>query len=345
MTALPDVYPGYQKVTDMAVREKFEKAWGQVPEAKNGLTLTEMFKAAGAGSIRAMYIAGENPVLSEPDISHVETALKKLEFLVVQDIFLTETAKLADVVFPAASFAEKDGTFTNTERRVQRVRKAIEPVGDSRPDWLITCLLAQRMGATGFDYRNSREVMTEVNKLAPIYGGISFERLEQGSQQWPCPVPDHPGTPILHCGQFSRGKGRFQPLVYRPPMEMPDEVFPLLLNTGRSLFQYHTGTMTRKSKGLNTLLKEERLEIHPEDAQRLGITDSEMVKVISRRGEVTARSCITDATPVGSVYMTFHFAESPANRLTNPVYDRVTQTPEYKACAVRVEKLTEAANV
>ena len=345
MGALPDVYPGYQKVTDMAVREKFEKAWGQVPEAKNGLTLTEMLKAADAGSLRAMYIAGENPVLSDPDISHVETALKKLEFLVVQDIFLTETAKLADVVFPAASFAEKDGTFTNTERRVQRVRQAIEPVGDSRPDWLITCLLAQRMGASGFEYRNSREVMTEVNKLAPIYGGISFERLEQGSQQWPCPDPDHPGTPILHCGQFSRGRGRFQPLVYRPPIEMPDEVFPLLLNTGRSLFQYHTGTMTRKSPGLNAMLKEERVEIHPEDAKRLGIADSEMVKVISRRGEVTARSRITDVTPVGSVYMTFHFAESPANRLTNPAYDRVTQTPEYKACAVRVEKLTEAANV
>ena len=335
--ALPNVYPGYQAVTDPAIRAKFEAAWGSSLSPNPGLTITEMIDLAGK-KLKAVYLMGENPVLSEPDAAHAREALAKLEFLVVQDIFLSETAKLADVVLPSASFAEKDGTFTSTERRVQRIRKAIEPVGDSRPDWLITCQIGKRLGSKGFDFEHPSQIMEEIASLMPIYGGITYERLEAGGLQWPCPTTEHPGTPILHTQQFTRGKGHFIPLEYKPPMELPDDEYPLVLTTGRSLFHWHTGTVSRKVAGLNAFMGEGLVEINPEDAGALGINDGDMVKVSSRRGEITAKARVTEVSPLGVVFMTFHFAESPANVLTNPVLDPVAKIPEYKVCAVRIEK-------
>ncbi len=339
MGALPNVYPGYQAVTNPAVKEKFETAWDCSLPAQPGLTITEIIDGAYNGQIKAIYIMGENPVLSEPEAKHAEEALQKLEFLVVQDIFLSETAKLADIVLPGASFAEKDGTFTNTERRVQRVRKAMEPVGDAKPDWWITCQIAQRMGkGKGFDFARPSQIMDEITRLTPSYGGISYRRLEKGGLQWPCPTKDHPGTPILHTKQFTRGKGQFIPLKYKPSMELPDNDYPLILTTGRSLLHFHTGTMTRKVKGLNILRSEELVEMNPRDASALGIADGETVRVVSRRGAVVAKVKVTDASPVGVVFMTFHYAESPTNQLTNPALDPVAKIPEYKVCAVRIEK-------
>ncbi|HUT96509.1 MAG TPA: molybdopterin dinucleotide binding domain-containing protein, partial [Dehalococcoidales bacterium] len=338
MGALPNVYPGYQAVTDAKIKAKFEAAWGGSLSPSAGMPVTLMVEAAAKGKIKAMYLIGENPLLSEPDITHAEEALDKLEFLVVQDIFLTETAQLADVVLPGVSFAEKDGTFTNTERRVQRVRKAVEPIGESRADWLVTCQVGKKMGSPGFDFKNSSQIMDEIASLTPSYRGISHKRLEKGGLQWPCPTPEHPGTPILHTQQFTRGKGQFIPLEYKPPMELPDKQYPLVLTTGRSLYHFHTGTMTRKVEGLNVLKKEGEVEINPADAAKLGIADGDRVKVASRRGEVVTKANLTEASPEGVVFMTFHFAESPANRLTNPVLDPVAKIPEYKVCAVRVEK-------
>jgi len=336
--ALPNVYPGYQAVADGDIRSKFEAAWGGSLPPSPGLTITEMIDAAYDKKIKAIYLMGENPLLSEPDISHAREALERLDFLVAQDIFLSETARLADVVLPGASFAEKDGTFTNTERRVQRVRKAIEPIGDSRPDWWITCQLAKKMGNGGFDFASPSKIMDEIASLTPSYGGISYKRLEKGGLQWPCPTKEHPGTPILHTQQFTRGKGRFIPLEYKPPMELPDKQYPLVLTTGRSLYHFHTGTLTRRVEGLN-ILKGEAVEMNPKDASALGIADGEKVKVVSRRGEVTATARITGVSPPGVVFMAFHFAESPANMLTNPAIDPVAKIPEYKVCAVRVEKI------
>jgi len=338
MGALPNVYPGYQAVTDAKVKAKFEAAWGGSLSPSAGLPVTEMVEAAYKGKIKAMYLIGENPLLSEPDITHTEEALDKLDFLVVQDIFLSETARLADVVLPGVSFAEKEGTFTNTERRVQRVRKAVEPVGESRADWLISCQLGKMMGGKGFDFKNASQIMEEIASVTPSYGGISFKRIEKGGLQWPCPTPDHPGTPILHTQQFTRGKGQFIPLEYKPPMELPDKQYPLVLTTGRSLYHFHTGTMTRRVEGLNVLKKEGEVEMNPADAAKLGIVDGDRVKVASRRGEVVAKANVTEASPTGVVFMTFHFAESPANRLTNPALDPIAKIPEYKVCAVRVNK-------
>lgn len=339
MGALPNVYPGYQSVTDADIKEKFEAAWGcSLPPTRPGLTVTEIMDAAFQGKIKAMYILGENPVLSDAEAKHVEEALGKLEFLVVQDIFLTETARLAHVVLPGITFAEKDGTFTNTERRVQRVRKAIEPLNGARPDWWITCQIGQRMGSNGFNFTNPSQIMDEIAQLTPSYGGISYSRLEKGGLQWPCPTTDHPGTPILHTEKFTRGKGKFTPLVYKPSAESPDKEYPLLLTTGRNLFHFHTGTMSRKIKGLNVFSNEELVEINPQDASALGITDGEKVRVVSRRGAVTAKIKVTDVSPVGVVFMTFHFAESPTNQLTNPALDPIAKIPEFKVSAVRIEK-------
>jgi len=343
MGALPNVYTGYQSVADQSIKEKFEVAWGCTLNPTPGKTLTEIIPAAHEGQIRAIYLMGENPSLSDPDANHVREALQRLEFFVVQDIFLSETARLADVVLPATSFAEKDGTFTNTERRIQRVRKAIEPVGDSRPDWWITCQIARRMGANGFDFDHPFQIMDEIASVTPSYGGINYSRLEASSLQWPCPTEEHPGTAILHAELFSRGKGHFVPLEYRPPAELPDDEYPLVLTTDRSLFQFHTGTMTRKVKGLNIFRGEELVAINPGDAKSLGIEDGDMVQVISRRGEVTARAGLTDAAPPGTIAMTFHFAESPTNELTNPALDPVAKIPEYKVCAVKIRKLDRVA--
>ena len=339
MGALPNVYTAYQSVADSAIRAKFEDAWGCSLPDTPGLALTQIFQHPHSEQIKAMYLVGENPVLSDADASHVEQILANLEFLVVQDVFLSETAKLAHVVLPAASFAERDGTFTNTERRVQRVRQAIEPVGDSKPDWWITCQIARRMGAQGFDFIHPAEIMDEIARLSPSYGGISYDRLEKEGLQWPCPTPEHPGTPILHTAGFTRGKGRFTPLEYRPPAELPDDEYPLTLTTGRSPYHFHTGTITRKVKGLNQLMGEGPVEISPGDAEALGISEGETVKVISRRGQVMAKAKVTNACPAGVTYMTFHFAESPVNRLTNPAFDPVAKIPEYKVCAVRIEKV------
>ncbi len=339
MGALPNVYTGYQKVTDPAIREKFEAAWGSPLSPTAGLTITEIIDGILQGRIKALYLIGENPMLSDPDTGHVRESLSSLEFFIAQDIFLSETAELADVVLPGTSFAEKDGTFTNTERRVQRVRKAIEPIGSSRADWWITCQIAQKMKAKGFNLEHPSQIMDEIAKLTPSYGGISYERLENGGLQWPCPTQEHPGTPILHTQQFTRGKGKFIPLEYKPPMELPDDEYPLVLTTGRSLFQYHTGTMTRKVKGLNIFKGEEMVEINPEDAKSLAINGGDRIRIISRRGQVTARAKVTEASPVGVIFMTFHFVESPVNILTNPAVDPVSKIPELKVCAVRVEKL------
>ena len=341
MGALPNVYPGYQKVIDPEVRSKFEQTWGcRLPESP-GLTHTEIFDAVAEGKIKALYLVGENPILSEANANHVKEALARLDFLVVQDIFLTETAQYADVVLPAATFAEKDGTFTNTERRVQRVRKAVQPPGEARPDTWITCQIAKRLGAPGFDFAGPEEIFKEIASLVPSYHGITYERIDSEGLQWPCVSPEHPGTRFLHAERFAApgGKGKFMPLEYKPPAEVEDEEYPLLLTTDRSLFHFHTSTMTRKVEGLSALHSEELLKIHPDDASRLGIADGEMVRVRSRRGEVTARANLTDVCPPGVVSSTFHFAESPINEVTNSALDPVAKIPETKVCAVRVEKL------
>ena len=345
MGALPNVFPGYQRVTDAAARQKFEAAWGAPQSDKVGLTLTEICDAACEGRVKAVYLVGENPILSEANSKHVAAALQKLDFLVVQDIFLTETTEFAHVVLPAATFAEKDGTFTNTERRVQRIRRAIQPLGESKPDWWITCEIAKKMGAKGFDFTHPSQIMAEIASLTPIYGGISYERLEGGGLQWPCPTKDHPGTPILHTERFATpsGKAKFVPLEYRPSMELPDADYPLLLTTERSLYHYHTSTMTRKVEGLNVLRKGEEVEINPKDAEALGVKDGETVRVASRRGEVTVRAKVTSVTPPGVVSMTFHFGECPTNVLTSPAVDPVAKIPETKVCAVRVTKLEPVA--
>jgi len=341
MGALPNVFTGYQQVAGPSARSKFEAAWGCTLPAEPGMVLTDMFHSMDEGKVKAAYIIGENPVLSDPDARHIKEALSKLEFLVVQDIFLTETAQFAHVVLPGASFAEKNGTFTNTERRVQRVRRAIAPVGTARPDWQIVCEIARRMRSKGFEFATAADVMKEIADVTPSYGGISFARLENGSLQWPCPTEDHPGLRYLHEGMFSRGKGKFAALEYKPPKERPDDTYPLVLTTGRSLFHYHTGTMTRKSKGLNELKSEEELEINPQDAKALGIADGDKVRVISRRGKVIAKAKVTKSLMKGVVFMTFHFAESATNLLTNPALDPVSKIPELKFCAVRVEKVVE----
>jgi len=343
MGALPNVYPGYQKVIDENVKKKFEDAWGCELNESLGLTLTEVFHAITDGKVKAFYMVGENPILADADANHVQEALEQIEFLVCQDIFLTETAKFAHVVLPAASFAEKDGTNTNTERRVQRVRQAIEPVGDSKPDWWIVCEIAKRMGAKGFDFTEPSEIMAEIASVTPSYGGMAYDRLEGDGLQWPCPNADHPGTSFLHGQQFARGKGQFMPLEYKEPAELPDDEYPLTLTTDRSLYHFHTSTMSRRVKGLDDLDGQELLRIHPEDAANLEIADGEMLSVSSRRGKIEVRAKVTDTCPTGVVSLTFHFAEAPTNVLTNAALDPVAKIPETKVCAVRIEKLTEEA--
>lgn len=339
MGGLPDLFTGYQPVTADKVRAKFQDAWscGQLPDSP-GLTVGEIFEEAALGKIKAMYIMGENPVLSDADANHVVRALENLDFLVVQDIFLTETAQLADVVLPGASFAEKDGTFTNTERRVQRVRKAINPVGDSRADWLVICNLAGAMGYE-MDYNSPADIMREIALLTPSYGGISYSRLENEGLQWPCTSIDHPGTTRLHMDKFSRGRGKFHPVEYVPPTEVPDQQYPLILSTGRRHFHYHTGTMTQRTGSLEVYCNRDFLEINFTDADKLDIKSGDKVKVTSRRGVVELSACITDIVPQGLVFTSFHFPEVPINKLTNPARDNLAKIPELKVCAVKVEKI------
>ncbi|MHC4360192.1 MAG: formate dehydrogenase subunit alpha [Planctomycetota bacterium] len=337
MGALNGVYSGYQKVVDPEVRGEFENAWGveNLP-GEPGLTVTTAIDAAADGKLKALYIMGENPMMSDPDQNHVREALEKIDFIVVQDIFGTPTSKFADVILPAASYAEKNGTFTSTERRVQRVRKAVEPVGQSRADWEILCDIARRAAYDGMKYNSAGEIMDEIAKVTPIYGGMSYERIEQVGLQWPCLDKDHPGTPVLHSGKFTRGLGMFSPAEYRPSTELPDEEYPFVLSTGRCYFHFHTGTMTRRSQ---LLAREERfpyVEISPEDAKELGIADRSWTYVTTRRGEVKSMAHVTDVAKKGVLFMPFHFEEGPANLLTINALDPVAKIPEYKVCAAKI---------
>ena len=339
MGGLPNVFTAYQPVTSPEARAALEKEWGVtgIPD-KPGLTLMEMTNGMAKKTIRAAYIMGENPVVSDPDSQHIIKALEEVDFLLVQDIFLTETARLADVVLPGASFAEKDGTFANTERRVQRVRKAIEPVGGSKPDWQIISEISTRMGYP-MQYPNAEAIFEEIRRVTPSYAGITYERIEEKGLQWPCPGEDHPGTPYLHKNRFTRGLGKFHVVPYKGPQENPDAEFPMILTTGRILYHYHTGTMTRKSPGLNRLAPECMMEISAQDAGKLGIGCGDKVLLRSRRGEIEVKAEITDRIPQGTVFIPFHYAEAAANQLTNTALDPVAKIPELKVCTVRVEKI------
>ncbi len=338
MGGLPNVFTGYQKVEDEEAARRFEAAWGvEGLSRKPGLTVVEMTEAAARGDLRAMYIMGENPMVSDPDVNHVREALSRLDFLAVADIMDNETLRYAHVALPAASFAEKEGTITNTERRVQRLRRAVEPPGEARPDWEIICELGRRMGGGGFDFASPEEVFEEIRMVTPSYAGMTYRRLGTRGLQWPCPTEDHPGTPILHVESFPIGKGRFTPVTYRPPAEVPDEEYPFILTTGRILFQYHTGTMTRRSPSLVKEVDRPFAEINPEDAEELGIVDGGRVVLSSRRGSVEVEARVTDRVGRGVVFMPFHFAEAAANVLTIAALDPVAKIPELKVCAVKVQ--------
>jgi formate dehydrogenase alpha subunit len=338
MGGLPNVYTGYQAVIDQAVRQKFEEAWRAKLPDKIGLTATEMFPAVLDGKMKAIVILGENPVVSDADSLHVEKALKAVDFLLVIDIFKTPTSDLAHVVLPGAAFAEKEGTFTNTERRVQLLRKAVEPPGEAKPDWQIIQELSSRFGYP-MDYASPCAIMEEIAKLTPSYGGITYDRLQGDGLQWPCPNVEHPGTKFLHQGRFNRGKGLFSAIDYKPAAETADEEYPFQLTTGRVHVHYHTGTMTRNSPSLEREISECFLEIHPEDAAELKVADGDHVVIASRRGSVSSRVKLTDAAGRKTVFMPFHFLESRANILTNPTFDPIAKIPEFKVCAVRIEKM------
>ncbi len=340
MGGLPNVFPAYQAVTDEANRKKFEEAWQTQLSGKVGYTIMEMMHGLEDGSFKGMVILGENPVGSDPDSTHVKHSLQSAEFLAVIDIFLTDTAKLAHVVLPGVSFAEKDGTFSNTERRVLRVRKAVEPIGDARPDWQIIADVSTRFGLP-MNYGSPEEIFNEIRTVAPSYRGITYERIEGAGIAWPCPDTEHPGTPILHQGRFTRGKGLFHAIEYRPPVELVDEEFPTQLTTGRYFPHYHTGTMTRNSPALDREMPEGLAEVHPEDAAAWGLKNGDQAKIVSRRGEVVTKVRVVDTVKKGTIFMSFHFMEANANVLTNPALDPICKIPEYKVCAVRVEKLAQ----
>lgn len=337
MGALPNVYPGYQQVASPEVRAKFEAAWGVPLDPNPGFMIPDMFAAAVSKDLRALYVLGEDPVITDADANHVRKGLEALDFLVVQEIFLSETAKLADVVLPGASYAEKTGTFSNTERRVQMVNQAIKPIGNAKIDGEIICELATRMGYP-FEYKSSEEVMQEIAKLTPIFAGITHERLGTQGLQWPVPHAEHPGTKFLHEGKFSRGKGQFVAIENQLPNELTDEEYPFVLNTGRKLSHYNVFTQHSASLGVHS--PHELAEINPTDAKRLALEDGEVVKVASRMGELKTKIKITERVPVGMVFMTLHYFDSPTNVLTNGAYDKVTKTYEYKYCGVKIEKIS-----
>ncbi|QRV17829.1 formate dehydrogenase subunit alpha (plasmid) [Haloterrigena salifodinae] len=351
MGTLPGSLPGYQDPADAEVAEKFEKAWGERPPEEPGLKVPEMLAEAHEGNLRGMYVVGENPALSEPDIQHAEAALEKLEFLVVQDIFMTETATHADVILPAATSPEKHGTFTNTERRVQRVRSTATPPGTARQDWEITQDLANRLGYT-WDYDHPREIMDELSDLVPIYGGVSYDRLESGDEhglQWPCWDEDHPGTPYLYDYEdgefnFDDGMARFVPADGGHPGELPDEEYPLTLTSGRVLYHWHTGQITRRVEGLMSHVGESFVEINPSTADELGVADGEYVRVESRRGDIVVKATVTDRVGDGTLFIPMHFAAGAVNKLTQENFDPHTGIPEYKVSSVRVEPLGSDAN-
>ncbi len=339
MGALPNVYPSYQPVDNPDYHEKFEKAWGTELSTTPGLSLMEMTHSGADGSIRGMFIMGENPMLSDPVTSKVGETLQGLEFLVVSDLFMTETAKHAQVVFPAASFAEKTGTFTNTERRVQMVRQVIPPLANCKTDSDIIMELANRMGYA-MDYESPSEIMEEISLLAPIYGGMYHDRLDTcWGLQWPCWNRKHKGTPFLHKYYFTRGKGRFVPATHQPPNEMPDAEYPYLLITGRIYHHYHTGTMSRKSSMLSRESREALLQISRQDAAALRLCPGEKIRLSSRRGAIELKTEITEEVKPGTVYTTFHFHEAPINALTVDAKDPKSKCPEYKVCAVNIERV------
>jgi formate dehydrogenase alpha subunit len=356
MGGLPNVFPGYQNVTDPAAQAKFEQAWGVYLSNKIGLTVTEMLKGLDTGSVRGLYVIGENPMTSDPDLNHVREAMTKSEFFVLQEIFYSETAQFADVIFPATSFVEKEGTFTNTERRIQRVRKAIPPPGEAQADSWIVAELAQRMltlGAAtpataapwaGWTYPSASSVMIEIGALTPSYAGVTYERLNAGEQlQWPVRDASHPGTPVLHAGKFTRGLGRFVPSEHLPPNELPDDEYPLMLTTGRVIYHWHGAEMTRRARGLNAVYPEALIEVSPKDAQLAGVKDGDLIQLASRRGEIVAKAQVTPRVGAGLVFATFHFPDSAANFLTNPALDPQAKIPEFKVCAVKLVKVVEAS--
>lgn len=350
MGCLVNVYTGYQKVTEETVQAKFQAAWGKTSHLKPGLTVVEMLNAAERGDIKGLFVLGENPGMTDPDANHARRALTNTEFLVVQEILPSETTPHADVILPGAAFAEKSGTFTNTERRVQMVREAVHAPGQARHDWEILADLGRRVQQklglypnsapyAGWDYASPADILDEIRALTPSYAGLRFDRIDKAGIPWPCPTEDHPGTPILHKGKFVGGLGNFSAVEWLPPQEVPDAEYPLVLTTGRVLYHFHGGTMSRRSKGLDEIYPEGFVEINPVDARALGIEDGNLIKVSSRRGHVTAKAEVVDRPDQGVIFMTFHFKEAAANLLTIAALDPVAKIPEFKACAVKVERL------
>jgi formate dehydrogenase major subunit/formate dehydrogenase alpha subunit len=352
MGGLPNVFPGYQPVTSQEARYKFEAAWGAPLPGRVGMTITEMIPDAKNGKIKALYILGEDPVTSDPDSNHIRACLEACDFIVLQEIFPSETSRYADVLLPGVSFAEKSGTFTNTERRVQMCRQAIAPVGEARPDWQITSELARRVleespervtrsKFSSWDYEDTDEILQEVAALTPSYAGISHSRLERGERlQWPVKGEDHPGTPILHVGEFTRGRGKFSPIEHIPPAELPDDDYPMLLSTGRVLYHWHGGSMTRRAQGLLEIYPESLVEIHPDDAIRIGLNGERAIRIQSRRGEMVAQAVVSERVTPGMIFANFHFpGEQNANNLTIAALDPVAKIPEYKICAVKIEAI------
>jgi predicted molibdopterin-dependent oxidoreductase YjgC len=343
---LPNVYTAYQRVDETPIREKFEAAWGVPLNPDPGLTATEIIDASLSGSVKFIYVLGENPMMSEPNQTHARHSLEHLDFLVCQDIFVNETGEMADVILPATSFAEKDGTFTNTDRRIQRCRAAVPPVGESRADWEIICDLARRIESrlgvelsTGFGYGSSEEIWEEMRLLTPAFWGIDYARIErEGGVHWPCPDFDHPGTPYLFEDEFPRGKGKFWEVKFGMESERPDEEYPFNLTTGRVLYHWSGSTMTGRS-GIEEVYPEAVCEVHPEDAVKLGVETGNWVRLTSRRGSIELRVLVTGRSPVGTVFVPFHFAEAAANKLTLDRIDPRAKIPDYKNTAVKIEKI------
>ena len=338
MGALFNTLPGYSGLNNEDTFAKYEELWGVRLPRRPGKAATEVWDNIFKGAIRGLYIMGEDPVLADPNAGHAVKALDQLIFLLVQDIFLTDTAKKADVVLPAACFAEKDGTFTNTERRVQRVRKALPPPGQAKPDWKIFCDLAQKMSYT-MKYDSAQDIFNEICALLPQYAGMSYDRLDKESLQWPVPTKEHPGTPILHVGRFTKGLGLFIPEHYSPPKELPDDEYPMILTTGREVAQYNFGSMTRKTVEIEEICPEALAEVNPVDAKRLGIEEKALIRITSRRGTIRVKATITERSQEGTIFIPYHFAEVPVNNLTLNNLDRLSKSPQYKLCAVKVDIL------
>lgn len=350
MGGLPNVYPGYQPVTNPDVIKKFEAAWGAAPGPNVGMTVTTMIPGILEDKIKALYILGEDPVVTDPDSGHVRESLEAVDLLILQEIFPSETSKFADILLPGVSFAEKTGTFTNTERRVQMVHQAIAPIGNARPDWQIIADLAKHILALndrqlredapfkGWDYADTSAIMSEINALTPSYAGITHERLEKGERlQWPVPDLNHPGTPILHTKGFARGKGMFMAIDFIPAPELPDDEYPFILSTGRVLYHWHSGNMTRRAEGIMQVYGQPLVEINPEDAEQLGLNGNKTLRITSRRGVIESTAWVTDRVPPGTIYTNFHFPEASANELTIAELDPTAKIPSYKVCAVKVE--------